>query len=209
VLPTYQLVPAVTLFCPRQQLRVIRVSTALWWAAPLYLIPEVPDSNLGQEPGDINCAETLPPLRHDHFLPNPFQCIYIHLCSRLTDTNLKDHINKKFLEERIDYFPRYDTGHIENDALNNSSVVACVFVTAVTFLPNRCLATIRAFLPCRYLATIGEGDTQKHTHTQTATSSYKPTLFFQNMRSILIKKTPWFWSASELCRPSDRRFLAK
>jgi hypothetical protein len=25
----------------------------------------------------------------------------------------------------------------------------------------------------------------------------------------LIKKTPWLWSASELCRPSDRRFLAK
>jgi hypothetical protein len=23
------------------------------------------------------------------------------------------------------------------------------------------------------------------------------------------KKTPWLWSASELCRPSDRRFLAK
>jgi hypothetical protein len=23
------------------------------------------------------------------------------------------------------------------------------------------------------------------------------------------KKTPWLWSASELCRPNDRRFLAK
>jgi hypothetical protein len=23
------------------------------------------------------------------------------------------------------------------------------------------------------------------------------------------KKTPWFWSASKLCRTSDRRFLAK
>jgi hypothetical protein len=23
------------------------------------------------------------------------------------------------------------------------------------------------------------------------------------------KKPPWLWSASELCRPSDRRFLAK
>jgi hypothetical protein len=23
------------------------------------------------------------------------------------------------------------------------------------------------------------------------------------------KKPPWLWSANELCRPSDRRFLAK
>jgi hypothetical protein len=36
--------------------------------------------------------------------------------------------NKKFWEELIAYFPRYDTGHIENDAYNNSSIVACVFV---------------------------------------------------------------------------------
>jgi hypothetical protein len=84
-------------------------------------------------------------------------------------------INKKFWEELIAYFPCYDKGHIENDASNNSSIVACVFVTAVTFLPNRCLATIggflpgrclatiRGFLPSRCLATIGG------THTQTAT----------------------------------------
>jgi hypothetical protein len=40
------------------------------------------------------------------------------------------------------HFPWYDTGHIENIASNNSSSVACVFVTAVTFLPSRCLATL-------------------------------------------------------------------
>jgi hypothetical protein len=63
--------------------------------------------------------------------------------------------NKKFWEELIAYFPSYDTGHIENDAFNNSSIVACVFVTAVKFLPSRCLATIGGFLPSRCLATIG------------------------------------------------------
>jgi hypothetical protein len=26
---------------------------------------------------------------------------------------------------------------------------------------------------------------------------------------VRIKKTPWLWSASEQCRPSDRRLLAK
>jgi hypothetical protein len=57
--------------------------------------------------------------------------------------------NKKFWEELSAYFPRYDTGRIENDVSNNSSIVACVFVTAVTFLPNRCLATMRGFLPNR------------------------------------------------------------
>jgi hypothetical protein len=58
---------------------------------------------------------------------------------------LKCKINKTFWEEIIAYFPRYETGRIENDASNNSSIVACVFVTAVTFLPSRCLATIGRF----------------------------------------------------------------
>jgi hypothetical protein len=31
---------------------------------------------------------------------------------------------------------------IESDASNNFTIVACVFVAAVMFLPNRCLATI-------------------------------------------------------------------
>jgi hypothetical protein len=39
------------------------------------------------------------------------------------------------------YFPLYGTDRKENDAYN-SSVVACVFVAVVTFLPSRCLATI-------------------------------------------------------------------
>jgi hypothetical protein len=61
--------------------------------------------------------------------------------------------NKKFWEELFAYIPWYDTGHIENDAFNNS-IVACVFITAVTFLPSRCLATIRGFLLSRCLGTI-------------------------------------------------------
>jgi hypothetical protein len=88
--------------------------------------------------------------------------------------------NKKFWEQPIVYFPWYDTGHTENEASNNSSIVVCVFVTAVTFLPSRCLATIRGllsrclaaireYLPSRCLAT--KGDTQ--THTQTAKWSPK------------------------------------
>jgi hypothetical protein len=63
-------------------------------------------------------------------------------------------LNKKFWEELIAYFPRYDTGHIENDASNNSPIVACVLVTAVTFLPSRCLAPLGGFIPSRCLATI-------------------------------------------------------
>jgi hypothetical protein len=43
---------------------------------------------------------------------------------------------------------------IDNDASISSSIVACVVVVAVTFLPSGCLATIRGFLPCRCLATI-------------------------------------------------------
>jgi hypothetical protein len=65
-----------------------------------------------------------------------------------------DLFNKKFWEELIAHFPCYDTGHIENDVSNNSSIVACAFVTTVTILTSRCLATIGAFLPSRCLATI-------------------------------------------------------
>jgi hypothetical protein len=45
--------------------------------------------------------------------------------------------NKKSWEVHI----AYDADHIENDVTNNFSIVTCVFVSAVTFLPNRCLAT--------------------------------------------------------------------
>jgi hypothetical protein len=54
-------------------------------------------------------------------------------------------LNKKFWEELIAYFPWYDMGHIENDGSNNSSIIACVFVIAVTFLPSRCLAMIGGY----------------------------------------------------------------
>jgi hypothetical protein len=51
--------------------------------------------------------------------------------------------------------PRYDKGHIENDVSNNYSNVACVFVTSVTFLPSRCLATIGRYT-YRHIILMGE-----------------------------------------------------
>jgi hypothetical protein len=69
--------------------------------------------------------------------------------------SLNNQLNEKFWEELIAYFPWYDTGHIENDASNDSSVVACAFVTAVRFLPSCCLVTIGGSLPSCCLATIG------------------------------------------------------
>jgi hypothetical protein len=51
--------------------------------------------------------------------------------------------NKKFWEELSAYVPLYDTGHIENDASDDYSIVAFVFITPVTCLPSRCLATMR------------------------------------------------------------------
>jgi hypothetical protein len=52
---------------------------------------------------------------------------------------------KNFWEELIAYFPWYDMDRIESDVSNHSSIVACVFVTAVTFLPSRCLAMIGGY----------------------------------------------------------------
>jgi hypothetical protein len=54
-------------------------------------------------------------------------------------------IYKKFWEELVAYFPSYDSGRIDNDVSNNSSIATCVFVTAVTFLPSHCLATVRGY----------------------------------------------------------------
>jgi hypothetical protein len=61
--------------------------------------------------------------------------------------------NNKFWEELISYFPWYDAGHIENESSNNS-IVACVFITVVTFLPSHCLEKIGGFIPSHYLAMI-------------------------------------------------------
>jgi hypothetical protein len=126
----------------------------------------------------------------------PVKCVHLGLVNMIVWSNQNS--NKKFWEEIIAYFPWYDTSHIENDASNNSSIVACVFIIAVTFLPSRCLATIRRFLSGRCLATIRGFSPSRclatirglllsrclattggiHSHTQTATWSHKPTFIF-------------------------------
>jgi hypothetical protein len=112
----------------------------------------------------------------------------------------------KFWDELIGHFPWHDTDRIEDDVSNSSSIVACVFVAAVTFLPSRCLATIRGIhiythilmggiyevrrwdgLRCHDIHTkfhkdwlshskVHRADT--HTCTQTALWSHKPTFTF-------------------------------
>jgi hypothetical protein len=87
------------------------------------------------------------------------------------------HHNKKFWEELIACFPSYDTGHIENRASNNSSIVACVFVTTVTFLPSRYLATIAGI----------HRQTHIHTHTRRQKRDLISLLYFlQNEESGLM-----------------------
>jgi hypothetical protein len=48
----------------------------------------------------------------------------------------------KFWEELIVYFHRHDKDRVENHSSNITSIVACVFIAVVTFLPSRCLAAI-------------------------------------------------------------------
>jgi hypothetical protein len=79
--------------------------------------------------------------------------------------------NKKFWEDLMAHIPWYDTCHIENDASNNSSIVACVFVTAVKFLPSRCLATIWGY-------------TDTHTQSNVILLAY---FIFQNKESRLMR----------------------
>jgi hypothetical protein len=83
--------------------------------------------------------------------PHTYAHAHTHPSMHMISFSLR--LNKKFWKELITYFPSYETGHTENDVSNNSSIVACVFVTTVTFLPSCCLATIREFLPSHCLAT--------------------------------------------------------
>jgi hypothetical protein len=95
-----------------------------------------------------------------------------------------NNINNKFWEELIAYFPWYDRGHIENDAPNNYSVVPCVFVTAVTFLPSRCLATI--------------GGIHRHTHTDSNVISWTYSIFSKQKRRLESDITPCL--RGEICK---------
>jgi hypothetical protein len=59
-----------------------------------------------------------------------------------------------FWEELIAFFP-CDTDHIENDVSNNYSILACVFVAAITCFTDSLPKTIGGFSPNRCLATTG------------------------------------------------------
>jgi hypothetical protein len=85
--------------------------------------------------------EIVPWLGQDRFLPNPFQLIiFLPLLHSMLYSLVTGNVFKQeVLGIIFAYFPSYDTGHIENEAPNNYSIVACVFVAAVTFLPRRCL----------------------------------------------------------------------
>jgi hypothetical protein len=56
-------------------------------------------------------------------------------CNRTLLLSVGDKI-KKFWEELISYFPSYETGHIENDASNNSSIVVCIRYRGNVSLPS-------------------------------------------------------------------------
>jgi hypothetical protein len=71
--------------------------------------------------------------------------------------------NKKFWEDLIAHLPWYNTGRIENDTSNNSSI-ACVFVTEVTSLPN--LPSKDRGIFTKPLPSNDKGG-YTHTHTQT------------------------------------------
>jgi hypothetical protein len=58
--------------------------------------------------------------------------LWIMHCNKI-ELKIKIYVNKKFWEELIAYVTWYDTDRIENDASNNCSIVAYVFVAAVVF----------------------------------------------------------------------------
>jgi hypothetical protein len=68
------------------------------------------------------------------------------------DENENNIRRNKFWEEHIAYFPIIRHGLIENDAFNNSSVVACIFIVAEKCISSRCLANIRGYTGDRVIS---------------------------------------------------------
>jgi hypothetical protein len=90
-------------------------------------------------------------------------------------------VNKKFREERIPYFPLIWISCIENDTTDNSSIVACVLITTLTFLPSCCLVMIGGY---RY-ADRWEGFMKYTAELSSCTMTYIPS--FTNMQSGIQK----------------------
>jgi hypothetical protein len=127
------------------------------------------------------------PMMHELVIRERQLHCYRNAVTMVTNTNLgKDKDHADILTRSCGkYFLSYDTGDSENNASNNSFIVSCVFVTAVTLLPSRCLAKIRGFLPSRCLATIRRyTDTQTHTYRQQR-DLISLLCFFQNKESRL------------------------
>jgi hypothetical protein len=129
-----------------------------------------------------------------------------YLIKALKPITGKHQNNRKFWEEPIAYFSLMRMDRIANDGSNNSCIVACVFVAAVTFLRSRSLATIdgytyersdrwEGFMKCAaemgsgvvvytYIAGFIKTAAAIHkliggdTHTQTARRSHTPTFTF-------------------------------
>jgi hypothetical protein len=97
-------------------------------------------------------------------------------------SNIQGVKNKKFWEKLIAYFPWYDTSHIKNDASNNSSIVSCVFVTALRFLASCYLATTRGY-------TDMHARTHAHTHSNVISLAYSTfsllSLFWKNKSRLM------------------------
>jgi hypothetical protein len=63
-------------------------------------------------------------------------------CFCKTEYNSSSNILTRSSPELNAWFPSYNTYLVENDASNKFSVVVCVYVAAVTFLPAPSIATI-------------------------------------------------------------------
>jgi hypothetical protein len=121
-------------------------------------------------------------------IPN-FTLLFRWLFTYHHQTKSQSHVlviyeNKKFWEELIAYFLWYDMGHIENDASNNYSVVAL----CIRYRGNVSTEPLPSNDRGIFTEPLRSNDKgihwHIHTHTQTATWSHKPTVFFLNKESF-------------------------
>jgi hypothetical protein len=104
--------------------------------------PHFEKANVGLRDHHAVCVSVHPPYKLLNGWTNIYEIWYVYHGTWAHLNGYFINLNKEFWEQLIAYFPWYDTDCIENDASNNSSILACAFVAAETCLLRCCLATI-------------------------------------------------------------------
>jgi hypothetical protein len=119
--------------CTSQQIISWRVlSSQIWRRAIRYKFTHISEGSIAlnvrieEHDKQETCKKQVRNFTGLHDVTSQKVTLFIMNAARTSNPTTKCYFKNKFWEELIAYFPWYDIGHIENDASNNSSIVACI-----------------------------------------------------------------------------------